>query len=261
MVLIATNTVGEEIRRRTGAKSQATTPARGWAEKNAENEQAAARQSWHSRKFHARGAGLHTGTCMSATFDAIVIGAGQAGPALVGRLAASGMTVAVIERHLFGGTCVNTGCTPTKTLVASAEVAHQARRAAEYGVSIDGGCIRRYARREGTQRHDCRHFPRRDRDMAREYEGLHGLQRACALRVGARSACRRRRAARETDFHQCRGSAPYPDMPGVGSVPILNQHLDSRAGNSPAAPAGRRRQLYRARVRARCFGASAAPSR
>ena len=49
------------------------------------------------------------------------------------------MTVAMIERHLFGGTCVNTGCTPTKTLVASAEVAHQARRAAEYGVRIDGG--------------------------------------------------------------------------------------------------------------------------
>ena len=76
---------------------------------------------------------------MSATFDAIVIGAGQAGPPLVGRLVAAGMTVAVIERHLFGGTCVNTGCTPTKTLVASAEVAHQARRAAEYGVKIDGG--------------------------------------------------------------------------------------------------------------------------
>src|ERR1700722_21010998 len=75
----------------------------------------------------------------TSTFDAIVIGAGQAGPAMVGRLVAAGMTVAVIERHLFGGTCVNTGCTPTKTLVASAEVAHQARRAAEYGVKIDGG--------------------------------------------------------------------------------------------------------------------------
>ena len=73
-----------------------------------------------------------------STFDAIVIGAGQAGPPLVGRLAAAGMSVAVVERHLFGGTCVNTGCTPTKTLVASAEVAHQARRAAEYGVRIEG---------------------------------------------------------------------------------------------------------------------------
>jgi pyruvate/2-oxoglutarate dehydrogenase complex dihydrolipoamide dehydrogenase (E3) component len=72
-------------------------------------------------------------------FDAIVIGAGQAGPPLVGRLTAAGMTVAFVERKLLGGTCVNTGCTPTKTLVASARVAHAARRAAEYGVVLDGG--------------------------------------------------------------------------------------------------------------------------
>jgi pyruvate/2-oxoglutarate dehydrogenase complex dihydrolipoamide dehydrogenase (E3) component len=72
------------------------------------------------------------------TYDAIVIGTGQAGPSLARRLAAAGMSVAVIERGLFGGTCVNTGCTPTKTLVASARAAHVARRAAEFGVSITG---------------------------------------------------------------------------------------------------------------------------
>jgi pyruvate/2-oxoglutarate dehydrogenase complex dihydrolipoamide dehydrogenase (E3) component len=71
---------------------------------------------------------------MPRHFDAIVIGAGQAGPSMAARLAAAGMTVAVIERHLVGGTCVNTGCTPTKTLVASAYAAHLARRAADYGV-------------------------------------------------------------------------------------------------------------------------------
>jgi pyruvate/2-oxoglutarate dehydrogenase complex dihydrolipoamide dehydrogenase (E3) component len=71
-------------------------------------------------------------------FDAIVIGAGQAGPSLAGRLTAAGMTVAVVERKLVGGTCVNTGCTPTKTLVASAQAAYSARRAADYGVLIDG---------------------------------------------------------------------------------------------------------------------------
>ena len=71
-------------------------------------------------------------------FDAIIIGAGQAGPALAGRLAAAGMTVAFIERNLFGGTCVNTGCTPTKTLVASAQAAYAARRAADYGVVLEG---------------------------------------------------------------------------------------------------------------------------
>jgi pyruvate/2-oxoglutarate dehydrogenase complex dihydrolipoamide dehydrogenase (E3) component len=75
---------------------------------------------------------------MSARFDAIIIGVGQAGPGLAGRLTAAGMTVAVVERKLFGGTCVNTGCTPTKTLVASAQAAHLARRGADYGVTIGG---------------------------------------------------------------------------------------------------------------------------
>jgi pyruvate/2-oxoglutarate dehydrogenase complex dihydrolipoamide dehydrogenase (E3) component len=73
---------------------------------------------------------------MSQFFDAIVIGAGQAGPSLAGRLTAAGMSVALIERKLFGGTCVNTGCMPTKTLVASAYAAHLARRGAEYGVAV-----------------------------------------------------------------------------------------------------------------------------
>ncbi|MGZ3475808.1 MAG: FAD-dependent oxidoreductase, partial [Polyangiales bacterium] len=72
-------------------------------------------------------------------FDAIIIGAGQAGPSLAGRLTAAGMTVAFVERKLFGGTCVNTGCMPTKTLVASARAAHVARRAADFGVVLGGG--------------------------------------------------------------------------------------------------------------------------
>jgi pyruvate/2-oxoglutarate dehydrogenase complex dihydrolipoamide dehydrogenase (E3) component len=75
---------------------------------------------------------------MASTFDAIVVGAGQAGPALAARLAGAGRKVAVVERHKFGGTCVNDGCTPTKTLVASAYAAHLASRAADYGVEIPG---------------------------------------------------------------------------------------------------------------------------
>ena len=75
---------------------------------------------------------------MAKPYDAIVIGTGQAGPSLAARLAGAGMQVAVIERKLFGGTCVNTGCIPTKTLVASAYAAHIARRGAEFGVNIDG---------------------------------------------------------------------------------------------------------------------------
>jgi pyruvate/2-oxoglutarate dehydrogenase complex dihydrolipoamide dehydrogenase (E3) component len=69
-------------------------------------------------------------------YDAIVIGTGQSGPALARRLVAAGQRVAIVERKLFGGTCINTGCTPTKTLVASAYAAHVARRAADYGVRI-----------------------------------------------------------------------------------------------------------------------------
>ena len=74
---------------------------------------------------------------MPEHYDAIVIGAGQAGPALAERLGREGQKTAIIERHLLGGTCVNTGCVPTKTLVGSARVAHLARRAAEFGVMID----------------------------------------------------------------------------------------------------------------------------
>jgi pyruvate/2-oxoglutarate dehydrogenase complex dihydrolipoamide dehydrogenase (E3) component len=69
-------------------------------------------------------------------FDAIVIGAGQAGPPLAKRLTKAGMSVAVVERHLFGGTCVNTGCIPTKAMVASAYVAQMSRRGEEYGVRV-----------------------------------------------------------------------------------------------------------------------------
>ena len=72
------------------------------------------------------------------TYDAIIIGTGQAGPALARRLVAAGWKVAIIERKLFGGTCVNTGCTPTKALVASAYVAHVARCAADWGVKVEG---------------------------------------------------------------------------------------------------------------------------
>ena len=87
---------------------------------------------------------------MTERFDAIIVGAGQAGPPLAGRLTAAGQTVAVIERKLVGGTCVNYGCIPTKTLVASAHAAHIARRGAEYGIGtgdVDG----RHGEGQGAQ--------------------------------------------------------------------------------------------------------------
>src|SRR5436190_3896854 len=75
---------------------------------------------------------------MATKYDAIVIGTGQAGPSLAVRLADTGMNVAIIERKRFGGTCVNNGYIPTKTLIASARTAHVARRAGDYGVTIRG---------------------------------------------------------------------------------------------------------------------------
>src|SRR5438046_729709 len=75
---------------------------------------------------------------MATKYDAIVIGTGQAGPSLAARLADTGMKGAIIERKRFGGTCVNNGCIPTKTLVASARAAHVVRNAGDYGVTIPG---------------------------------------------------------------------------------------------------------------------------
>ena len=72
------------------------------------------------------------------TYDAVIVGTRQAGPPLAGRLASSGMKVAIVERKLFGGTCVNTGCIPTKAMVASAYAAHMARRCRDFGVTIEG---------------------------------------------------------------------------------------------------------------------------
>jgi pyruvate/2-oxoglutarate dehydrogenase complex dihydrolipoamide dehydrogenase (E3) component len=79
---------------------------------------------------------------MAKAYDAIIIGTGQAGPSLARRLTAAGKTVAIIERGAFGGTCVNTGCIPTKTLIASAHAAHMARRAQDFGVSLPEGTVK-----------------------------------------------------------------------------------------------------------------------
>jgi pyruvate/2-oxoglutarate dehydrogenase complex dihydrolipoamide dehydrogenase (E3) component len=78
---------------------------------------------------------------MNGKYDAIVIGGGQAGPSLAARFAAAGKSVAIIERHLFGGTCVNAGCTPTKTLIASARIAYDARRAHDYGIELSTASV------------------------------------------------------------------------------------------------------------------------
>jgi pyruvate/2-oxoglutarate dehydrogenase complex dihydrolipoamide dehydrogenase (E3) component len=154
-------------------------------------------------------------------FDAIVIGTGQAGPSLAGRLAGAGQRVAIIERKLVGGTCVNTGCTPTKAMVASAYAAHLARRAGEYGVTIEG--------RIGLDFRTVQ--ARKDAISAASREGLEtwleGMANCTLIRGHARfESARTVRVAERVltaprIFLNVGGRAVVPDMPGVGSVPHL----------------------------------------
>jgi pyruvate/2-oxoglutarate dehydrogenase complex dihydrolipoamide dehydrogenase (E3) component len=158
---------------------------------------------------------------MTVAYDAIIIGTGQAGPPLAGRLTAAGFSVAVIERKLFGGTCVNTGCTPTKTLVASAYAAHLARRAADFGVTIAGDVAVDMKAVKA----------RKDKVSTRSRRGIEAwlekMPRCTVYRGHARF-----QSAREVDVGGDRISAPrifidvggravIPDFPGVDRVPIL----------------------------------------
>lgn len=157
---------------------------------------------------------------MGQTYDAIVIGAGQAGPSLAGRLTAAGMTVAFVERHLFGGTCVNTGCTPTKTLIASAAAAEQVRRAAEYGInvgplSIDMPAVQRRkdavvaASRDGLERW------LRGMERCTVFLGHARFESVTDVRVGDTLLSAPR------IFINAGGRALVPSLPGVERVPYL----------------------------------------
>jgi pyruvate/2-oxoglutarate dehydrogenase complex dihydrolipoamide dehydrogenase (E3) component len=160
---------------------------------------------------------------MTATrkFDAIIIGTGQAGPALAARFSSAGMTVAIIERHKFGGTCVNTGCIPTKTLVASAYAAHLARRGADYGVAIDGK----------VQVDMKRVKARKDEVAGRSNRGveewLRGLTNCTVIQGHARfessGAVRVNDELLEANqiFINVGGRASVPPMPGINEVPFF----------------------------------------
>lgn len=166
------------------------------------------------------------GTSSSASspveaFDAIIIGTGQASPALANRLTSAGMRVAVIERHLVGGTCVNTGCTPTKAMVASAYVARQAQRAAEYGVMLPG-----------PARIDMAAIRRRtDKIVQSSRTGLEkwlGGMKGCRL-VRGHARFENARDVRVGDrllraeriFINVGGRPSVPDIPGLDRVPYL----------------------------------------
>jgi pyruvate/2-oxoglutarate dehydrogenase complex dihydrolipoamide dehydrogenase (E3) component len=154
-------------------------------------------------------------------FDALVIGTGQAGPALAGRLSGAGMKVAVVEKARFGGTCVNDGCTPTKAMVASAYAAHLARRAGEYGVLLDS-----------SPRVDMKRVKaRKDEIVRRSSEGvekwMEGLKDATVYRGHARFVAPAEvqvgseRLVADKIFVDVGGRPLVPNMPGLDGVPYL----------------------------------------
>jgi len=158
---------------------------------------------------------------VSRQFDAIIIGTGQAGPALAARCAAAGMTVAIIERHKFGCTCVNTGCIPTKTLVASAYAAHVARRGAEYGFAVNGDV------RVDMKRVKARKDEVSGRSNRGVEEWLRGLKNCTVIQGHARFQSSHTVAVNDEVlqadkiFINVGGRASVPAMPGIQDVPFL----------------------------------------
>jgi len=158
---------------------------------------------------------------MPSIFDAIVIGTGQAGPPLAARLAHAGMKVAVMEKHRFGGTCVNDGCTPTKAMIASAYAAHMARRAGDYGVMLDASP--RVDMKQVKVRKD--EIVRGSRDGVEQW--MQGLNDATVYRGHARFVGQN--AVRVNDdelsadmiFVDVGGRPRVPKMPGLDSVAYL----------------------------------------
>jgi pyruvate/2-oxoglutarate dehydrogenase complex dihydrolipoamide dehydrogenase (E3) component len=154
-------------------------------------------------------------------FDAIIIGTGQAGPSLAARFAAAGMTAAIIERHKFGGTCVNTGCIPTKTLVASAYAAHVARRGAEYGFAVDGDV------RVDMKRVKARKDEVSGRSNRGVEEWLRGQKNCTVIQGHARFQSPHTVAVNDEVlqadkiFINVGGRASVPAMPGIRDVPFL----------------------------------------
>src|SRR5437870_6853572 len=157
---------------------------------------------------------------MTTTYDAIIIGTGQAGPFLTHRLAAAGMKVAIIERKLFGGTCVNTGCIPTKTMVASAYAAHMARRAADFGVDTTGVSVdmkRVKARKDeisGQSRTGLETWLKKMENCT-AYEGHARFESPREV-----SVCSERLTA-ERIFINVGGRASVPRMPGLEQIEYL----------------------------------------
>jgi len=158
---------------------------------------------------------------MTEIFDAIIIGTGQAGPSLAQRMTREGMKTAIIERKLFGGTCVNVGCIPTKTLVASARAAHMARRGNDFGVTIEGQIkvdMKQVKSRKDAivkQSNDGVTNWLKTMENLTVFEGHGRLESANSVRVNGDLL------EAETIVVNVGGRALVPDMPGVHDIPYL----------------------------------------
>ena len=163
---------------------------------------------------------------MPATYDAIIIGTGQSGPSLAGRLTASRPSVAVVERKRFGGTCVNTGCIPTKTLVASAQAAHVARRAAEFGVALEGPVRVDMKRGQGAQGRVVRLSNEGVEELAaRTWRTARSIAAMPASSGRRRSSVGDELLEAEQDLHQRRRPRRRPAIPGIDDGPLPHQLL------------------------------------
>ena len=157
----------------------------------------------------------------AASFDAVIVGAGQAGPSLAARLAGAGLKVAIVERGSFGGTCVNNGCTPTKAMVASAYAAHVARRAADYGVVLEGkpgvDMKRVKARKDeivGNSSHGVEHWLDNLKGVT-VYRGHARFVDRAELQIGPD------RLRADKIFLDVGGRPLIPSLPGLDTVPYL----------------------------------------
>ncbi|MDP6817928.1 MAG: FAD-containing oxidoreductase [Alphaproteobacteria bacterium] len=158
---------------------------------------------------------------MPTQFDAIIIGTGQAGPAMAARMTQEGLKAAIIERKLFGGTCVNTGCIPTKALVASARAAHMARRGGDFGIAIEGDIKadmkRVKARKDGIVRQSNQGVTNwmKNMDGLSVFEGHGRLESANTVRVNGELL------QADRIILNVGGRAAVPDMPGIGEIDVL----------------------------------------
>ena len=158
---------------------------------------------------------------MAKRFDAIVIGTGQSGPPLAARLADAGLKTAIIERKRFGGTCVNVGCTPTKTLVASARAAYVARRGPDFGVVIPGpvgvDMHKVKARKDAIVDKGAKGIAEwmRSTENVTVYEGHAAFDGPKAVRVNGEVL------GADRIFIDVGARASVPDMPGISDVPYL----------------------------------------